>query len=926
MSALAGLDLAAKEEELRAKEKAGKEEAKPKATARRSNSFTRRKKKTEDGGAADDSAAAEPAKPSVKVEEQSDPLCEALQKEALELDAAEDYDAAGEKWYYLAEAAHNSGDLRREALAMQNMGTSLVNMGQLEQAFACYDRALHLAEEVEYVPAQIDALLMLKWLFQEVGALSNATRCCEEVLTLLAAVNDLPATGQVLLELGQLHALQEDWEQATLRLEEAHKAVLEHRAEEKSLQAAILLELANATLELADPEGALAHHEAALDVAKTSDDDELKLRTRHDMAMLLLHCLHRDDDARKLLEEMIGESRQIQSSAAEPTSRAAMHAMEMEGRACIELCPLLLRADAAAAAVAIATRGVELATTLEIDEALGVCHTQMADCLIAENKTKEALEHLALSRDIWRRIGNELHVEFVTQTRRSAANMRENQDLLGLLDQSAKDTYLKLAYATLADSPDAISDALFAVEEGRGVITEQMLSSCAPPAEEEPETPAVLPTLPPQFDANAMAALNGALYGEGARASAGAIIYFSIDGSAAEVKPKKDGAQPPAELLSWLILADGSVTCHRAPAEAPAGFPLQERVWTVMEKLRLMAHPMSKRGIEMGEEQVSELRARHADADGDIDADLQHLSDALLKPFFGKIEPGTPITLIPHSFLHMVPFGALPLPSGEPLVAAHPLTQAASLGVLMQMALRDAAAAEMAERKGALVLSAPETAEEDMLPSMPFALSEGEAVAAATGAAPETTLAADNATLPALLLALDEPLETVHLSAHMPQRYIVLAAKRKSPKQADDATAAAAEGEGEGEEDDDAPGSWMDRTMDIDRVKSLWLRTHPDVVLGGSYGGTGALSQDGVLGLPRAFLAAGARSVLATLWDAVDEPTAELLKRYHANKAKGASGAQALREAVLALREADNAKWRHPLYWAGFVLTGTCKP
>eukprot|EP00965_Chrysotila_dentata_P220750 6191976-Pleurochrysis_carterae.AAC.1 len=66
-----------------------------------------------------------------------------------------------------------------------------------------------------------------------------------------------------------------------------------------------------------------------------------------------------------------------------------MHAMEMEGRACIELCPLLLRADAAAAAVAIATRGVELATTLEIDEALGVCHTQMADCLIAENKTKE---------------------------------------------------------------------------------------------------------------------------------------------------------------------------------------------------------------------------------------------------------------------------------------------------------------------------------------------------------------------------------------------------------------------------------------------------------------------------------------------------------------------------------------------------------
>ena len=109
-----------------------------------------------------------------------------------------------------------------------------------------------------------------------------------------------------------------------------------------------------------------------------------------------------------------------------------------------------------------------------------------------------------------------------------------------------------------------------------------------------------------------------------------------------------------------------------------------------------------------------------------------------------------------------------------------------------------------------------------------------------------------------------------------------------------------------------------------DTLHELWLGSHPTVVLAGSHSASGRLSQDGVLGLPRAVLAAGARSVVACLWDAVDDATEALLTAFHAALAADptTSQAQALRAACLAVRAADDGKWAHPLFWAGFTLTG----
>ena len=79
---------------------------------------------------------------------------------------------------------------------------------------------------------------------------------------------------------------------------------------------------------------------------------------------------------------------------------------------------------------------------------------------------------------------------------------------------------------------------------------------------------------------------------------------------------------------------------------------------------------------------------------------------------------------------------------------------------------------------------------------------------------------------------------------------------------------------------------------------------------------------EGVLGLTRAFMYAGARSVVASLWNVNDTATAELMKSFYANLKKGQSKDEALRQAKLGLLHGRQVSWRNPYYWAPFVLAG----
>jgi CHAT domain-containing protein len=78
---------------------------------------------------------------------------------------------------------------------------------------------------------------------------------------------------------------------------------------------------------------------------------------------------------------------------------------------------------------------------------------------------------------------------------------------------------------------------------------------------------------------------------------------------------------------------------------------------------------------------------------------------------------------------------------------------------------------------------------------------------------------------------------------------------------------------------------------------------------------------EGLVGLTRAFMYAGAARVIASLWSIDDEATAELMSRlYQGMLGRGLRPAAALREAQISLSR--ERRWRSPYYWGAFILLG----
>jgi CHAT domain-containing protein len=74
---------------------------------------------------------------------------------------------------------------------------------------------------------------------------------------------------------------------------------------------------------------------------------------------------------------------------------------------------------------------------------------------------------------------------------------------------------------------------------------------------------------------------------------------------------------------------------------------------------------------------------------------------------------------------------------------------------------------------------------------------------------------------------------------------------------------------------------------------------------------------DGVYGLRRAILAAGARSEVMTLWEIDDAPSAELIVAFYGHLLTGESVSSALRNAQLEFAPKSN-----PSVWAAFLSIG----
>lgn len=119
----------------------------------------------------------------------------------------------------------------------------------------------------------------------------------------------------------------------------------------------------------------------------------------------------------------------------------------------------------------------------------------------------------------------------------------------------------------------------------------------------------------------------------------------------------------------------------------------------------------------------------------------------------------------------------------------------------------------------------------------------------------------------------------------------------------------------------DESGQGQDGYLRLNEIYNLRLNADL-VVLSACQTGLGKeIRGEGLIGLTRGFMYAGAPRVVASLWQVNDAATAELMKRFYRGMLKnGLRPAASLRAAQLELMA--RPAWRSPYFWSAFVIQG----
>jgi CHAT domain-containing protein len=101
------------------------------------------------------------------------------------------------------------------------------------------------------------------------------------------------------------------------------------------------------------------------------------------------------------------------------------------------------------------------------------------------------------------------------------------------------------------------------------------------------------------------------------------------------------------------------------------------------------------------------------------------------------------------------------------------------------------------------------------------------------------------------------------------------------------------------------------------KISTMELFKTKLVVLSACQTGVGKIElSEGISGLSKSFIQAGAKNVMMSLWNVDDKETANLMKKFYKNIQKNKTFTQSLREAKLSMIHL------HPYYWSSFIISG----
>jgi CHAT domain-containing protein len=270
----------------------------------------------------------------------------------------------------------------------------------------------------------------------------------------------------------------------------------------------------------------------------------------------------------------------------------------------------------------------------------------------------------------------------------------------------------------------------------------------------------------------------------------------------------------------------------------------------------------------------------------------RELSEILLGPVRPQLRPGVRIVMVADRALHSLNFETLPDPDhpSQYLIDNATISIAPSLGVLG--GARDTST----KSDGSILLIGdPEPAVEEY-PRLPYATKEMALIEQNFATGRSVVVQGARATPAAYRDNDPARFSFVHFAAHA-------AANRESPL--DSALILSRHESG--------------YALSARDVMNVPLRADLVTLSACRSAGARMYSGEGLVGLSWAFLRAGARNVVAGLWDVNDMSTANLMSDFYGRLTKGAAPADALREAKLKLVHSKGA-YRKPFYWGPFQL------
>jgi len=252
------------------------------------------------------------------------------------------------------------------------------------------------------------------------------------------------------------------------------------------------------------------------------------------------------------------------------------------------------------------------------------------------------------------------------------------------------------------------------------------------------------------------------------------------------------------------------------------------------------------------------------------------------------VQPGSRVVIVPDGALHGLNFETLPVDGPK----RHHWIEDVEIQVAPSLA-GVTTPAEASDGPGSVLIIGDAVSRPPEFPRLKFAGAEMKRVAGHFAAQQVERFSDESATPSAYRAARPERFSYVHFAAHA-------TANRESPL------------------DSAVILSGSDETYKLYARDVAALPLSADLVTVSACRSAGerAYSGEGLVGFAWAFLRAGARRVVAGLWDVDDQSTAELMDRLYAGIAKGERPSSALREAKLALVR----QGARPFAWGAFQL------